>query len=187
MTAEPTRSAAAPPKQVRLVELTPAVIAALADHDLDGASARSGVVLTEFLIDDRAQWLWRLRLDQIAADPSSSRWVARAAVSEPDGQVIGYTGFHGPPDEAGMVEIGYSVDPAARRQGYARAILTRMLQQAADEPDVTTVRVTISPDNAASLATIAGFGFVHKGEQWDEEDGLELIFEVPANPGPHEA
>jgi RimJ/RimL family protein N-acetyltransferase len=42
------------------------------------------------------------------------------------------------------------------------------------------VRATISPDNAASLATIAGFGFTENGEQWDEEDGRELIFERPA-------
>ncbi|WP_171165754.1 hypothetical protein [Streptomyces sp. I05A-00742] len=32
----------------------------------------------------------------------------------------------------------------------------------------------------ASLATISGFGFVEVGEQWDEEDGRELVFEVPA-------
>ena len=37
---------------------------------------------------------------------------------------------------------------------------------------------SISPDNEASLATINGFGFVHVGEQWDEEDGTELIFEL---------
>jgi RimJ/RimL family protein N-acetyltransferase len=44
---------------------------------------------------------------------------------------------------------------------------------------VTTVRATISPDNAASLATIADFDFQHVGEQMDDEDGLELIFERP--------
>ncbi|MFE6365457.1 hypothetical protein ACFVP3_36360 [Streptomyces sp. NPDC057806] len=42
------------------------------------------------------------------------------------------------------------------------------------------MRATISPDNLASLATISGFGFVEVGEQWDEVDGLELVFEVPA-------
>ena len=51
---------------------------------------------------------------------------------------------------------------------------------AADEPGVRAVRATISPDNAASLATIAGVGFTPNGEQWDEEDGLELIFDRPA-------
>ncbi len=79
-----------------------------------------------------------------------------------------------------MVEIGYSVAPEFRRQGYARAMLIELLRRATVEPAVTTVRATISPDNLASLATISGFGFVEVGEQWDEEDGLELIFEVPA-------
>ena len=31
-----------------------------------------------------------------------------------------------------------------------------------------------------SLATIAGFGFTHVGEQWDEEDGTEHLYEVAA-------
>jgi RimJ/RimL family protein N-acetyltransferase len=102
-------------------------------------------------------------------------------VAEPDGVVVGHAGYHGPPDEAGMVEVGYTVDPAYRRQGYAKAILAALLERAAAEPDVRTVRASISPSNAASLATIAGFGFLEVGEQWDEEDGLELLFERPAN------
>ena len=32
----------------------------------------------------------------------------------------------------------------------------------------------------ASLATPRPFGFEPVGEQWDEEDGLELLFERPA-------
>jgi ribosomal-protein-alanine N-acetyltransferase len=58
-------------------------------------------------------------------------------------------------------------------------MLAELLRRAArQEPRVRTVRASISPDNAASLATIAGFGFVRVGEQWDDEDGLELLFEV---------
>ena len=121
-----------------------------------------------------------MRAGQIAADPHSPRWIARAAVAEPEGIVVGHAGFHGPPDAAGMVEVAYSVDPACRRQGYATAMLRELLRRAAAEPGVKTVRATISPGNAASLATIAGFGFTRNGEQWDEEDGLELIFERPA-------
>ncbi|WP_307826416.1 GNAT family N-acetyltransferase [Streptomyces pactum] len=82
-----------------------------------------------------------------------------------------------------MVEIGYSVAPDFRRQGYARSILIELLHRAAAEPAVTTVRATIGPDNVASLATISGFGFAQVGEQWDEEDGLELVFEAPAYTG----
>jgi ribosomal-protein-alanine N-acetyltransferase len=43
-----------------------------------------------------------------------------------------------------------------------------------------TVRASISPSNHASLATIAGFGFTHVGEQWDDEDGTEFLYERPA-------
>jgi RimJ/RimL family protein N-acetyltransferase len=45
---------------------------------------------------------------------------------------------------------------------------------------VHVVRASISPDNAGSLATIAGLGFTKAGEQWDPEDGLELVFLRPA-------
>ena len=168
------------PKSVRFAELSGEVLAALLDHDLAAASAAAGVPLTGYFITPEALKLWRIRAAQVAADPQSARWIARAAVAEPEGIVVGHAGFHGPPDAAGMVEVAYSVDPACRRQGYATAMLRELLRRAAAEPGVKTVRATISPDNAASLATIAGFGFARNGEQWDEEDGLELIFERPA-------
>jgi len=43
------------------------------------------------------------------------------------------------------------------------------------------VRASIRPDNVASLATINGFGFRKVGEQWDPEDGLEFVFQRPAD------
>lgn len=49
---------------------------------------------------------------------------------------------------------------------------------AAREPQVHTVRVTISPDNVASHQLASQYGFVEVGEQWDDEDGLEIIYEV---------
>ncbi|MFG2226213.1 GNAT family N-acetyltransferase [Streptomyces sp. NPDC048644] len=152
----------------------------LLDGDLSGASRMAGVELTEYFVTDRARWLWRFRLDQMAADPGHARWMVPQAVVGDQGLVVGHAGFHGPPDEAGMVEIGYSVAPDFRRRGYARSTLVELLRRAAAETAVTTVRAAISPGNVASLATISGFGFVEVGEQWDEEDGLELVFEVPA-------
>jgi [ribosomal protein S5]-alanine N-acetyltransferase len=165
---------------VRFVELSTAAMTALLDDDLAQASAEAGVALTEYFVTGRAKWVWRYRVNQLTSDPGSAGWLTNAVVAEPESAVVGYAGFHGPPDEAGMVEIGYSVAPGYRRRRYARAILTELVHRAVAEARVRTARVTISPDNAASLATISGFGFVEVGEQWDEEDGLELIFEVPA-------
>jgi RimJ/RimL family protein N-acetyltransferase len=79
-----------------------------------------------------------------------------------------------------MVEIGYRVDPAHRRRGYARAALEALLDRAAREPRVRTVRVSIRPDNAPSNRLASQYGFRQVGEQWDDEDGLEIIYEVAA-------
>ncbi|NUR85775.1 MAG: GNAT family N-acetyltransferase [Nonomuraea sp.] len=160
-------------------------MSALLDGDLPAAGKTAGVALTDYFLTDQAQWLWRMRIDQTAADPGHARWYVRQAVTGPEGVVVGHAGFHGPPDEAGMVEIGYAVAPEFRRQGYGRAILIELLRRAAAEPAVKTVRATISPDNTASLATIAGFGFVQIGEDWDEQDGRGLIFEVPSTRRTH--
>ncbi|MET7350262.1 GNAT family N-acetyltransferase [Streptomyces mirabilis] len=177
----PTRVLPTGPKSVRFVEVTSAAMTALLDSDLDRAGGEVGAELTEYFLSDSARWLWRYRLNQLTAHPESAGWLSKVVIAEPEGTVVGFAGFHGPPDETGMVEIGYSVDPAHRRQGYARAILAALMRRAAADARVRTLRVTISPDNAASLATIAGFGFTEVGEQWDEEDGLETIFEIPAS------
>jgi RimJ/RimL family protein N-acetyltransferase len=161
---------------IRFVKLPPVALRALIDADLDAASAAAGQPLSEFILDEK--WLWEIRSEQIARDPASADWIARAAVAEPAGVVVGHGGFHGPPDAAGMVEVGYSVDPAYRRRGYAKAMLAALIERARAEPGVRVVRASISPENVGSLATIAGFGFAKVGEQWDEQDGLELIFEL---------
>jgi ribosomal-protein-alanine N-acetyltransferase len=155
-------------------------MSALLADDLATARAEAGVDLGTLFVEARAKWLWNYRLKQLETEPEAAAWIARAVVAEPDGVVIGYAGFHGPPDDRGMVEVGYTVDPGHRRRGYATAILTALLERAAAEPAVRVVRASISPDNVASLATIAKFGFTRVGEQWDEEDGLELLFERPA-------
>jgi ribosomal-protein-alanine N-acetyltransferase len=167
-------------KQIRFVELSGPAMAALLADDLATASRESGVDLTELFVNDESKWLWNYRIKQIEDDPEAARWIVRAVVDASEGMVIGHGGYHGPPDENGMVEVGYTVDPQYRRQGYAKAILTALLERAAAEPGVRVVRASISPTNAASLATIAGFGFLEAGEQWDDEDGLELLFERPA-------
>jgi RimJ/RimL family protein N-acetyltransferase len=157
------------------VPLTVEVMQALLDGDLARASERAGVELTPYLVDHG--WLWRIRLEQVATDPAALAWIARAVVDEDTGEVVGHVGFHGPPDERGMVEVAYSVDDRFRRRGYATAMLATALEWAAAVPEVRVVRASIGPDNEGSLRTIEPFGFEQVGEQWDEEDGRELLFE----------
>jgi RimJ/RimL family protein N-acetyltransferase len=163
---------------IRFVKLTPVTLAALIAGDLPAASASAGIPLTPYLVDE--SWLWRARLEEVERDPVRGDWIARAAVAEPGGVVVGHGGFHGPPDERGVVEVAYSVDPLHRRRGYAKAMLRALLERADADPSVTAVRASIRPDNKGSRAVIAGFGFKKIGEQWDPEDGLEDVFLRPA-------
>ncbi|MFI7601831.1 GNAT family N-acetyltransferase [Actinoplanes sp. NPDC049681] len=158
---------------ITFVPLPLAAMRALIDGDVATASAAAGVALTQWMVDEK--WLWEIRAEQIEQDPAAAEWVARAAVA--DGRVVGHGGFHGPPDDEGRVEVGYSVDPAYRRRGFAKAMLAELIRRAEGDPRVRVVRASIRPDNTASLATIAGFGFEAVGEQWDAEDGLEIVYE----------
>jgi hypothetical protein len=42
------------------------------------------------------------------------------------------------------------------------------------------VRASIRPDNTASRDLVLSYGFVAVGEQQDDVDGLEIIYERPA-------
>ncbi|MEV1011932.1 GNAT family N-acetyltransferase [Streptomyces sp. NPDC049881] len=172
-------------ERVRFTALTAEALTALLDGDISRASEEAGVPLTDWFTTREAEWVWRFRLGQFAADPAAVRWALPQAVTVDGGPAVGYCGFHGPPGEARTVEIGYSVAPAFRRRGYATAMVAGLLRRAAAEPAVTTVRASVRPDNTGSLATLERFGFLPVGEQWDEEDGLELVFEVPAAGGGH--
>jgi len=166
---------------VRIVHLDGPVFRALADGDLAAANAVSPVPLTAYFSGPDWRGVWRRRSAQVEQDPASAAWVTGVIWDERQRLAVGRAGYHGPPDASGLVEIGYAVDPAYRRRGYARAALEALLRRAADEPLVRTVRVTISPDNVASSRLAAQYGFVEVGKQWDDEDGLEIIYEVAAD------
>jgi len=171
---------------VAILPLSPDTLRALADGDLERANRTAPTALPAVFVS--AGWIgtWRFRSAQAREDPSVVGWVTGAVWDPDEGLVVGKAGFHAPPDAEGMVEVGYAIVPELRRRGYGRAALELLLERAAEEPAVAVVRASVSPVNLASLALISQFGFVLVGEQWDEEDGLELVYELPrrgATPG----
>jgi RimJ/RimL family protein N-acetyltransferase len=169
------------PPRVRIVQLPVAVLRALAVGDLAAANAASPVWLSPYFAGPDWRGLWLRRCRQVEQEPAAAAWVTGAIWDQRREATVGRAGYHGPPDARGMVEIGYAVDPAYRRQGYARAALQVLLRRAAEEPAVRVVRVTITPDNLASYRLAAQYGFTEVGEQWDDEDGREIIYEAPAH------
>ncbi len=164
---------------IELALLSVSVLEALNAGSIDRASAEFGCPLPPSYLDHQS--IWGYRIAQVREDPTTLRWLVRAVVDANTRDIVGHAGFHGPPDESGMVEIGYTIEPEFRRRGYAHATVAALIDYASAEPIVTRVRASISPDNIASLATVRPFGFIQVGEQMDEIDGLELIFEVPVH------
>lgn len=107
---------------IRLVEIPPAAMTALLNDDLDTASTAAGVPFTGYFVTGEAKALWRLRLDQVARDPRHAPWIVRAAVTEPDGVVVGHAGFHGAPTSRTAANSSSTAPPAdpARRSGSRR-------------------------------------------------------------------
>jgi len=133
----------------------------------------------DVLHPDRSPIAWRIPM--VREDPSCNPWLIRLAVDRATGTIVGLGNFHAPPDGRGMVEIGYRVIPEHRRHGYGREMAETMWRAAAAHPDVRVLRASVSPDNAPSRAIVEGAGLVKVGEQWDDEDGLEWIYEAPAS------
>jgi ribosomal-protein-alanine N-acetyltransferase len=176
-TAEPWRSSASDAAGRLLVQLGVPLLNALGSGDLESARGLSTEKLTPYLVSDSCRGVWNRRSAQIQLDPRDALWVTRLVVHSETGAVVGRAGFHGQPNQAGMVEVGYSIDPACRRQGNARAALTILLEVAAKDPAVKVVRATVRPDNVPSRSLLDQYGFREVGEQWDDEDGLEVILE----------
>jgi len=170
--------------RVEIVQLDAAALRGLADGDQSTAERTSPVPLSPYLVGPECRRVWEIRAEQVVEDPASAAWVT-GIVWDPERRLaVGRAGYHGPPDDDGMVEVGYSIDPQFRRQGYARAALRALLARAEGEAAVRTFRATISPDNVASRDLVLAHGLVEVGEQMDDEDGLEIIYELPVDRRP---
>lgn len=165
-----------PLDHVQFLPLSISTLELLIAGDLRSASAETGAALPAFFLDET--WLWRIRRDQLLETPDAAPWLVRAVWDPARHAVVGHAGFHGPPDPTGMVEVGYTVVPELRGKGLGHRILASLLAEAWKHPQVRTVRATISPQNLPSLAVVRRAGLRHVGEQWDDDDGLELVFEL---------
>ena len=128
------------------------------------------------LIDDSGPLKWRV--PQVKVDPSLNKWFVRWIVLSRTREIIGSTSFHGPPSTDGVIEIGYGIHPDFQGQGFGPEALVGMWSWAIEDAHVKTLRYTVSQTNTRSLRVIQKFGFTNVGQQIDDVDGPELIFEL---------
>lgn len=168
-------------QRLTLESMSVAYLKALLLEDVDGATRDMNAITPMWLAKEMKHFAL-YRLGQLTADPSLREWLGRGMVlvdEEGQRRVIGSIGFHGPPDAVeGWLEIGYSIDPPYRRRGFAREAAEAMYDWAYRTHGITRFVASVSPDNVPSLNLIAEHGYRKIGEQMDEVDGLEYIFEM---------
>jgi RimJ/RimL family protein N-acetyltransferase len=167
-------------QRLELALLTLEQLDAVAAGDTSGLAAALGAVVPREWADD-VRWLAGIRARQARERPADAPWLLRAIVraeAEAPREVIGYLNFHGAPDDAGRVEVGYTLLPGARGRGYALEAVRAAFDWAGRERGIHRFRASVAPDNERSLNLIRKLGFMHTGEQMDPEDGLELVFEL---------
>lgn len=139
---------------VRIVHLSAEALRALADGDLAAAQSLAPVPLSPWLVSADERSVWERRATQVVQTPADLEWVTGVIFDDAIGRAVGAGGFHAAPDDDGMVEAGYSVDPDFRRRGYARATLRTLIERARAEPAVTR----LPGDDFARERAVAGAG-----------------------------
>ena len=144
--------------------------------DVTAIAGRDFINPQQNLVKESGPLGWRV--PQVKVDPSVNKWFVRFIVLKESKEVIGSASFHGVPDSEGMMEIGLGIEEAFQGNGYAKEALAGMWRWVSTFPEVKTLRYTVSPDNLPSIAVINYFGFDFMGQQMDEIDGPENIYEM---------
>lgn len=166
-------------ERLDLVSVGTDFMRAALDGGKPAAEKVAGIVLPDGWVKE-IELLLTYRLQQIEADQDTQPWLLRLILERSSGSFVGYINFHGPPGPEGWAEIGYTIEPAYRRRGFALEAARGYFAWAMDR-GVRRFRASVSPDNEPSLAMVAKMGFEQVGVQWDDIDGKELVFEADAS------
>jgi ribosomal-protein-alanine N-acetyltransferase len=98
-------------------------------------------------------------VEQISSGAEPTRLVVHAA----DETLVGETGFHGPPDGSGTIEVGYSIIPSYRGQGFATEATRALIRAALARPEVRRITAECLDDNFASLRVLEKLGMRRVG------------------------
>jgi RimJ/RimL family protein N-acetyltransferase len=91
------------------------------------------------------------------------RWGMFQMILRETGEVIGDIGFHGPPDDAGTVEIGYGIVEQHRGRGLVGESALAICGLAWAAAGVTRIIARTDEDNPASAGVLRHAGFREDG------------------------
>jgi len=100
------------------------------------------------------------------AHPDWAGWLGWYAIAMTEARPVlcGSVGFKGAPDDAGMVEIGYSLLPSYRHAGLASEMAAGLIGWACRDPRVRSIEAETTRNNLRSIRVLERNGFEPVGE-----------------------
>ena len=119
-----------------------------------------------------------------AGGRDAAGWYNWYALLKADGDqprtLVGTGGFTGPPDAAGLVEIGYSIADEWRGRGLATELVAGLVQQAAATGQVHRLVAHTQPENLVSQRVLLRNGFASTGTDINGQLRFERTVETAA-------
>lgn len=114
-------------------------------------------------------------LDAMLKSNGHEEWGAVWKINLKAGVSVGGICFKGAPDAGGTVEIGYGIDKAYRRRGYATEAVGGIVSWALAQDGVRYITAQTGPDNTISQKVLLENGFLRDG--YGEEGPLYKVGE----------
>jgi RimJ/RimL family protein N-acetyltransferase len=117
----------------------------------------------------------RTQIDEMSGRaPGEPGWVQLSVRERESGRLVGDVGLSATSDEPGVIEIGYTIDPAFQGRGYATEAVGALVAYALEELGADVIRAYASAKNLPSIrvAEKAGLKLVerfqrqHDGKLW---------------------
>ncbi|TXC81893.1 GNAT family N-acetyltransferase [Metabacillus litoralis] len=82
-----------------------------------------------------------IRLDKLRKDPELSKWYG-FVVEKNSETVVGMMGYKNPPNEKGLIEIGYGITSQFQGMGYASEMAQKLMEWAFQQEGVKGITAT---------------------------------------------
>ncbi|ELK46013.1 GNAT family N-acetyltransferase [Halobacillus sp. BAB-2008] len=103
------------------------------------------------------------KIERFHEYPEENLWEGLIIHTESN-TIIGDMGFKGGPDENGEMDIGYSILPEYRGNGYASEMASSIVRWGLKQPGVKKITASCSTGNQASIRVLEKAGFQRTGE-----------------------
>ncbi len=139
---------------------------ALKEEDLTGAlenyqkmQLALGLKPSDSPLDDEMRYAMKVRLKKVQEDLANYKWLTNwAIVHHEANQIIGYIMIKGLPNTLGEVIIGYGIDEAYQKQGYAKEAVAGLKQWIFENPDAKAIIADTEKENVASHRVLQSLG-----------------------------